>query len=378
MKLCDSDKCYGCFSCINVCPKQCVSMHLGTNGHIVPKIDIEKCVDSGLCARSCPVLKSNYVLNLPLHTYAAWNPDKAEQEKSSSGGMSAILAKAIMGEGGVVYGAAFDENWNVNHVRCESYEEISNICKSKYVQSWINDTYRLAETDLKQHRKVMFAGTPCQIAGLKAFLQKDYEELLTVDLICHGTPSRAIYREEVEEKAQIKELQNITFRGNYGYGYGYGFGFYYNSGLESFSIRQSYYMRGFMDGLFYRESCYQCPFAGKERIGDITIGDFWGIGKKIPFSNPDQNRVSMLLVNTEKGQEWFGKISHRIYSEERMFEEAVSGNPQLQHPSEKPQNYEQFKNLYPRIGLKKAAERAYPKMWLRLLLEKYKLIKITR
>lgn len=378
MKLCDMEKCYGCFSCVNACPKQCISMQSGVNGHIVPQIDEKKCINCGLCVHSCPTLKSDYMLNLPLHTFAAWNPDKTEQSKSSSGGMSAVLAKLVIEEGGVVYGAAFDKDWNVNHVRCESYNEIDAICKSKYVQSWINDTYRLAKEDLKQHRKVLFVGTPCQIAGLKAFLQKDYEELLTVDLICHGVPSRALYREEIEKKARIKELKNITFRGDYGYGYGYGFGFYYSSGLESFSIRQSYYMRGFMDGLFYRESCYQCPFAGKERIGDITMGDFWGIGNTIPFNNPDKNRVSMLLVNTKKGQKWFHKIESRIYSEERTYEEAVSGNPQLQHSTVQPRNYEKFKKLYPRIGLAKAAKRAYPKMGFRLLLEKYKLIKITR
>lgn len=374
MKLCDLEKCYGCFSCVNACPKQCITMIIGVNGHIVPKIDREKCVDCGLCEKSCPALVVAPALNFPKYTFASWNPNKKEQEKSSSGGISAVLAQQMIQDGGVVYGAAFDEKWNVNHVRCETYEDIQAICKSKYVQSWINDTYKLVREDLKQQRKVMFVGTPCQIAGLKTFLKKTYEELLTVDLVCHGVPSRALYREEIEKKARIDELKSITFRGDYGYG----LGFYYNDLLESFSIRQSYYMRGFMDGLFDRECCYQCPFAEKKRIGDITIGDFWGIGNIIPFNNQGKNRVSMVLVNTDKGETWYKKIQQRIFFEERTIGEAVSGNSQLRHPTIKPENYEIFKKLYPKYGLKKAAEHAYPKMRLRLLLEKYKIIKITQ
>lgn len=376
MKLCEPDKCYGCFACINTCPRNCITMTAGENGHIVPQIDNECCVDCGLCAKSCPALAVNK-LNIPKYTYAAWNLDKEEQSKSSSGGMSALLAKQMIQEGGIVYGAAFDEQWNVNHVRCENEKDIQRICKSKYVHSWINNIYEQIQQDLKQQKQVMFVGTPCQVAGLKSFLRKDYVNLFLVDLVCHGVPSRELYCEELTEKARVEELQNVSFRGDYGYGYGYGLGFYYKNRLESFSIRQSYYMRGFMDGLFFRQSCYQCPFACKNRIGDITLGDFWGIGKSILFDNPDKNRVSMVLINTVKGEKWYQKIRQSIFSEERSLEEAVNGNPQLKHPITKPRIYNKFRNIYSKSGLRKAAEKVYLKMRIRLLLEKYKVVKTT-
>lgn len=377
MKICEPEKCFGCFSCVNICPKMAVKMNVTDNGHIVAVTDEQKCVSCKLCQKVCPALQSP-VLHEPVNVYACWNKDKKEQAKSSSGGISAMLAAQVIAEGGIVYGAGFDSEWNVNHIRCETAEDIKAIRKSKYVQSWINNIYSLAEKDLKNGKQVMFVGTPCQVAGLKSFLRKEYSKLLTVDLVCHGTPSRAVYREELEEKARLKDLKDISFRGNYGYGYGYGFGFAYDNGLESFSIRQSYYMRGFMDGLFFRESCYECPFAGKKRTGDITLGDFWGIGKKVPFENKDKNRVSLVLSNTDAGKHWLSKIKNKAFFQERTLEEAAEGNPQLQHPFAKPKGYEKFRKLYKKSSLRKSAQKIYPKMRIRLLLEKYRIVKVKR
>lgn len=373
MKLCDSSQCYGCFACVNSCPKNCITMTVGVNGHIFPTIDTDKCINCGLCKKSCPGLMS-FQLNKPSHVYAAWNLDHDEQIKSSSGGIAWLLAKRTIQDGGVVYGAAFDKDWNVNHVRCQTETEIQLLSQSKYVQSWINDAYSQVKADLNSNLKVLFVGTPCQIAGLKAFLKRDYETLVTVDLVCHGTPSRKMLREELEEITQFNDLKKVAFRGSYGYG----FRFDYQDGFTCFTIRQSYYLKGFMDGLFYRESCYHCPFAGKNRVGDLTVGDFWGIGKKQPFDNPDKNKVSLVLVNTERGEKCFSTILDNVYCQERTLEEAIDGNPQLQRPSMKPKNYEKFKRIYSKKGLKKAAERAYPKMRTRLFLEKLGLIKVTR
>lgn len=376
MKLCKTEDCSGCFACVNICPKNCITMQEGLNGHIFPECNEEQCVKCRLCEKICPAINP-VKLSEPRHTYAAWNKNLEEQKLSSSGGVSALLAKEIVKNGGVVYGAAFDENWNVSHVRCSTNDEIIRLRTSKYVHSWIGDTYAQAQDDLKQGRKVMFVGTPCQIAGLKSFLRKEYENLFTADLICHGVPSKKIYNEEIEYLADKNNLKWIYFRGKFEGRYGYGFVFEYPDKTDKYPLRQSYYIKGFMDGLFFRESCYNCKYATKKRIGDITIGDFWGIGKAEPFENPENRRVSLVMVNSEKGEEWFEEVKLSLQFTERKPDEAVAGNPQLNKPIAKPKQYETFKKLYAKKSYLKAMHRAFPKMRLRLLLEKLHLLRKT-
>lgn len=369
MKLCAATACTGCAACLNICPKQCISMEEGLNGHLFPVCNEADCINCGLCEKVCPV-NTDIEKRKPMATYAAWNTNLEVQKKSTSGGISAMLAKAIVEEQGIVYGAAFDKNWSVVHIRCETLEDLDALRTSKYVQSKIGDTYKRVQSDLKANKRVMFVGTPCQVAGLKSFLRADYEKLYTADLVCHGVPSDKIYREELAYLADTDKLKWVYFRGWFAAGYGYGFIFDYGDRTEKFPLRQSYYIRGFMDGLFFRKSCYSCRYATKERLGDITIGDFWGIGKSVPFNNPEKRRVSLALINTEKGRDWFDAIKADLHFEERELMEAVNGNPQLRKPIAKPEQYEKFKKLYPSIGYLKAMQRTFPKMRIRLLLEK--------
>ena len=373
--VCKQELCTGCFACQDICPEKCITMQEGSLGHIYPVCDESICIDCGLCNKVCQGLHP-LERSLPKKTYAAWNKDLEEQKTSSSGGISALLAKACIQNGGVVYGAAFNEKWEVEHIRCTTEDACKKIRKSKYVQSHINEQFIAIKKDLTAGKSVIFYGTPCQVGGLNRFLMKPYENLLTVDLICHGAPSRKIYLEEIRKLAKMDGLKNITFRGNYGKGYGYGFGFFYeNDIVKSFPLKQSYYIRGFMDGLLYRESCYTCPYANEKRVGDITLGDFWQIGKTLPFENPEKRRVSLVLVNNEKGEQWINKIKDNVFLEERSLDEAKAGNPQLRTPAKQPKNYKIFKKLYPKFRLHMAGAIAYPKMTIRLLLQKLHIVR---
>lgn len=374
MKLCEAKDCSGCFACANICPKKCITMEEGINGHLFPVCDEKQCVDCGLCEKICPAINP-VEFNEPKHTYAAWNKNLEEQKLSSSGGAAALLANAVLDKDGVVYGAAFDEDWNVCHVRCATKEDVMRLRTSKYVHSWIGDIYSKAKDDLNSGKTVMFAGTPCQVAGLKSFLRKDYENLFLVDLVCHGVPSGKVYSEEIDRLADRKNLKWIYFRGIYGGTYGYGFTFDYGNRTETYPLRQSYYIRSFMDGVFFRESCYSCRYANTKRVGDITIGDFWGLGKEVPFENPEKRRVSLILVNTEKGDSLFNTIAPSLQYTEREYKEAVKGNPQLRQPIGKPEQYEKFKKLYPKLGYLKTMERCFPKMYFRMMLERLHILR---
>lgn len=194
----DKDKCCGCAACVQVCPKQCFSFEEDKEGFRYPVADRIKCIDCGLCEKVCPVI-NQYEATNPIKVYAAINKDEVIRMQSSSGGIFTLLAEKVIREGGVVFGAAFDENWEVQHTYVETIKDLAKLRTSKYVQSRMEDNYQRAKAFLKQGRKVMFTGTSCQIAGLKHFLRKDYDNLLAVDVICHGVPSPMVWRDYLLE-----------------------------------------------------------------------------------------------------------------------------------------------------------------------------------
>ena len=194
----EKSSCCGCEACVQCCPKQCLTMHEDCEGFLYPQVDESSCIDCGLCEKVCPVIHQN-ASQEPLSSYIAINPNEEIRLKSSSGGIFTLLAEKIIAEGGVVFGARFDENWDVVHAWTDTIEGLAPLCGSKYVQSRIGNTYNEAKDFLKQGRKVLFSGTPCQIAGLKKFLRKEYANLLTVDFICHGVPSPGVWRRYLSE-----------------------------------------------------------------------------------------------------------------------------------------------------------------------------------
>lgn len=387
----DKKDCCGCSACASVCPKHCITMSEDSEGFIYPCVDESVCVDCHLCERVCPII--NYGNDRePLAVYAAKNPDESIRMQSSSGGVFTLLAERVIDEGGVVFGATFNDRWEVVHDYVETKEELAKFRGSKYVQSKIGDSYQKAKAFLKNNRKVLFSGTPCQIAGLKKYLRKDYDNLLAVDFICHGVPSPGVFRtylqEEIDKESARKggrkntvlhpcfslitesdgldckglEIKSIAFRdkrnGWKKYGFALGLSKASAAGeknsvsLSYASLNKNLFLRGFLKNIFLRPSCYSCKSRNFRSGSDVTLADFWGIGK-LNRSLDDNKGVSMLIINTSKGTEYSSSfcISKNQYSlnEVRRF------NPAAYHSCTEPLDRKVFfgmdKSVHDRIKI---------------------------
>lgn len=348
--ICDKKKCTGCFACYNVCPKDAIDMIEDDNGFIYPEINKEKCIKCDLCKKICPstnVMEKKY----PLKCFAAFSKDNNIRNKSTSGGIATTISKNIIKNGGIVYGAAFDENGGVKHIRVTKIEELILLQGSKYVHSYINDTFRKIKKDLLNKKHLVFFGTPCQIAGLRKYLMKDYDNLLVVDIICHGVPSQKYLKDEKERIVGYKKTERINFRKDNHYG------LYFvknNKIINETSYDDSFYSLAFMNGLILRNNCYDCIYADAKRVSDITIGDFWGLSKQAKFYESRDKGVSVVLLNTTKGELYFEKIKDFLDIEERNCEEAIKGNTQLMRPTKRHRNADRFKKMYPEYGFEKS------------------------
>lgn len=300
--------CCGCSACVQKCPKQCISLKEDNEGFLYPQVNQQECISCGICKKVCPIINPNEK-RTPLQIYAAINKNEEIRRQSSSGGIFTLLSEEILKEGGVVFGARFDENWEVKHDYTENVKGLVNFRGSKYVQSRIEDNYKKVETFLKQGRKVLFSGTPCQIAGLKRFLSKEYDNLLTVDFICHGVPSPKVWRLYLYETYRkiIKrggkhtassilsnsegksQIEDICFR-NKDLGWKR-YSFFLKLKLTDIKGKrntaelfepysENIFMKGFLSDLYLRPSCYQCTARSGKSGSDITIADF-GIFNKL-------------------------------------------------------------------------------------------------
>lgn len=385
--ICPKEQCTGCAACFNICPKECISMVSDPEGFLYPEINSECCDDCGACKRVCPILH----LTEPNHSatpqvYACWNKDEAVRFQSASGGAFSALAGHVLDNGGVAFGAAFDADMRLKHIAVHRIEELGRLRSSKYVQSDVGYSYVEVRALLRQDRKVLFSGTPCQVAALYAFLGKDDENLLTCDIFCKGVPSPGIFAKYVKslEKRFQAKLVNINFRHKRK-------SWELTSTVAVFSdgrvhILTSYNnssMFSFIKGFNIRKSCYHCPYTNIDRGGDITLGDFWGIGALAPFNHSTRNGISLVLVNTGKGRYLLGEISGQLYCEERTLEEAKNKQFVLDHPFPKPKNREQFFADYQRLeyeelakkhlvdkGVKGLIKRLVPRTWI-FYLRKY-------
>lgn len=322
----DKTKCCGCFACKNICPKDAISMIEDEYGFKYPKINLEKCINCGLCVKSCPIINKKDIQNFP-KAYAIKNKDLNIRLNSSSGGVFSLIAKKIIDNDGVVFGATFDENFAVNHIMCSSKEELEKLRTSKYVQSNINETYTQAKNELKKGKKVLFTGTPCQISGLISFLGKKYENLYTQDIICHGVPSYRVWKKYLEYRKKIdNEIPiKINFRKKDDGFSSYFMYFKYKNSEYMKKNTEDLYMKAFLQNLSLRDSCYNCNFKGKNRISDITLADLWGIDKIAPEMN-DKKGTSLVFINSEKGKKLLENIKDYIIYKEVDIDEAVKYN----------------------------------------------------
>lgn len=341
--LCKPESCSGCLACMAACPKQAISVRYVFLGQVLPYIDTDKCVDCGMCDKTCPSL-NNPPKTYPLLCYASWTKDNNDYLTTTSGGIATAMAKNVISEGGIVYGCVA-EGLNVRHVRCASLESIENLKGSKYVQSDCSAVFPLIRKDLKEGLKVLFIGTPCQCAGVKGFLKKSYDNLILVDLICHGVPSMQFLKECLYKKfpkLSSEQIHGIKFRENSRYV------FVMNISLGSENIRfplnpNNMYYQTFFYGNTYRDSCYSCQFANPNRCSDITIGDFWGINDVDVIKKANKG-VSCVLLNTEKAKRFFDAIGD-VYKYEQPVNDAINGNAQLKSPTRMTLRTKMFRNL---------------------------------
>lgn len=335
----DRTDCVGCYACFNACAFSAISMEEDEEGFRYPKVDCEKCRDCGACERACPSLNLQAIYGqqsaeereLP-RTYAAINPDEAVRQDSSSGGIFHLLAMQCIEQGGIVFGAGFDADWEVCHQPAETEADLAKLRVSKYLQSRIEDTFQQVQSELRTGRQVLFAGTPCQCAALKQFLHKPYENLFLADFICHGVPSPAVWRKYLALRAKDKEIRKISFRNK-------------NLSWERFLLAISYgnankylaedlnqdlYLKTFLQNIDLRPSCYHCQFCRANRPTDIALADFWGVNEECPEMY-DGKGTSLVFVQSEKGKKAFDELAVR--KQEVPFEKGIKHNPSMLHPA---------------------------------------------
>ena len=365
-QICPKDKCTGCSACMNACNAGAITMVADECGYVYPEIDGSLCVDCSLCAKVCPAnVPPRQVYPLECHAVAVSDP--AGLLSCASGGVATELSRYVVDAGGVVYGCSGADMRDVHHERVDTAEGLEPLKGSKYVQSRIGMVYRSVRQDLQAGRQVLFIGTPCQVAGLYGFLRhKDYPNLLTADLVCHGVPSQKMLSdnisyycskpgEEVAVQFRRKEKASPKCDAPWRIAFGWFYKTIHMRAMRRVAYHKDPYMYGFLRALTFRRSCYGCRYACIARCADFTLGDFWGLGRNAGFNRG--KGVSAVLVNTERAKDVWRSASAGCDSVGRDVVEALKGNGQLQRPSRMHRNYAEFVALYPKRGLKYAVGR---------------------
>lgn len=339
----EKKECTGCHACLGICPKQCINMESDAEGFWYPVIDFRKCIKCNLCEKVCPSIIDFYSENTP-QAYAAYNNNINIRLKSSSGGIFSLLAESVIEKEGVVFGAGFDDQFNVVHKCVDNSEDLEKLRGAKYVQSKIGDAYVQCKKYLDDEKNVLFSGTPCQIGGLYSFLGKDYNKLVTQDMICHGVPSPKLWSKYIEyqEKKYNSKLRYVDFRKKTkGWkNYCVELRFQNQNTYEMFYI-QDLMMKIFLKNFYLRPSCYNCLFKNINRQADITLGDFWGIQYILPEMDDNQG-TSLLIVNSVKGEKVFEEISKCIKYKKVEIDKAIQHNASMIKSSSLPLDREKF------------------------------------
>lgn len=347
----DKKDCCGCGACVQRCPKQCITMQADNEGFLYPIVNTAACIDCGLCEKVCPVINQAEPQQ-PKKVYAAYNKNEEIRMQSSSGGIFTLLAEETIKNGGVVFGVKFNKDWMPEFGYTETFEGIAPFRGSKYVQAIVGNAYKKAEEFLKSGRNVLFSGTPCQIAGLKQYLRKEYDNLLTVDIICHGVPSPKVWNMYLKETSSrllntIPDEKNSVVSANGGepkscieaisfrskitgwkkYSFLLKLNFPTIDGKNTVVFTEPFgennFMRAFLSDTILRPSCYACPAKQSKSHSDITIADFWGIDTIDPVFDDDKG-CGLILVNTAKGANAYSNLN--LIAREKTFEEGIKHN----------------------------------------------------
>lgn len=321
------EKCAGCASCANICPCGAITIKCNKNGFYVPVTDKAKCTKCGLCTRVCPQI-NNVIKNTDNPSVFAVMADNELRLKSSSGGAFSVIAKKIFEKNGVVVGAAFNDNWIVEHIIIDNEKDLDKLRGSKYVQSFISEhLFKDIKDILEQNRYVLFTGCPCQVAGLKAFLNKDYKNLILVDLICSKVPSKKVFDKFIDDNFSRSEIENIKFRDKQN---GWNCSTIYTYTATTTTTKSPYWFKMFLNSLSMNDSCVECKYMSIDRVGDITIGDFWRVSKFAPELD-DNLGTSIVIVNNKKGEDLFNDL---LWQKKQLMtkEQAIYGNRALLVP----------------------------------------------
>ena len=316
IEISDKSECCGCTACKSICPKDAIKMQEDEEGFLYPKIDEKKCINCGLCKSICPIRNKVVEEKKEQKAYIVNNKNEQIRAESTSGGAFTAIAEYVIDKKGVVFGAAFDKNYNVCHQSATTKKDLQKFRGSKYVQSDLKDTFREAKNFLENDRWVCFSGTPCQIQGLKKYLQKDYEKLITIDVVCRAVPSPLVLRKYLEyqkEKQNMRNFSKVSFRDKEKYGYKYTtMTLKDNEKIYQNGVETDPYLRAFFLNYSDRPSCYECKFRSKDRISDFTIWDCFTVGE---FSKKldDNKGTTRMLIQNEKAMNIFNEIKNKYH-----------------------------------------------------------------
>lgn len=409
----DKKNCCGCSACVQRCPKQCIRLEEDTEGFLYPQVDEETCIKCGLCEKVCPILNQADKLSV-LEVLAVKNPNDEERMNSSSGGVFLPLAREVINQGGVVFGAVYDESWEVHHVYAEKIEDVYPMMGSKYLQSKIGNSFKDAERFLKQGREVLFVGSPCQIAGLRTYLRnKQYPNLLAVDFLCHGVPSPGVWRRylaetyggyDAKEQSRLQAtagknsvllsslnatspIGDIKFRDKRESGWKkYRFVVRQKSAskadqntvLSSDIHYENTFMRGFLSDIYLRPSCYECKCKNGVNHSDLTIGDYWA-ARVTDQDFDDDKGLGLVLVNTAKGKEYFDKLD-MIVRQSTLDKAHLCNGGFNENTLPHPKRNLFFKLIQKRLSVKEAVKRCQKEFFFHRCLRIIKniVLKITK
>lgn len=352
-----NEQCCGCGACVQKCPQRCISMKETADGFDYPDVDAARCISCGLCEDVCPLNMLKSAECADESVYIGYSNREEERKRSSSGGVFSLLAEKVLQRDGLVFGAAFDDSFEVCHIGITNPEQLDALRRSKYVQSRIGETYQEAQNALEAGRMVLFSGTPCQIAGLKSFLGRDYPTLYTIDLICHGAPSPRVWKKYKEELRAhyASPIRAISFRNK-------------DTGWKEFSVCFEFengekyasqlwsdpYMRIFLENICLRHSCYNCTFKGQRYYSDLTLGDAWGIGKKYPLKDDDKG-TSAVVAHTSQGRTLLTLIEGQWNGEVLTYDFAAENIAYLKPVAEHPRKKEFIRKLNSAAGVEELA-----------------------
>lgn len=363
------EQCCACGACKNICPRGAIEMIEDEKGFLYPEIKADKCIRCGLCKRVCAYQK-NELGNEPMDVYAAASKEDSILLDVASGGIFSVLATKVLNEGGNVYGVSMEKDnryLSPQHIRITDIKDLYKLQGSKYIQSNTKLIFKEVKRDLESGQKVLFSGTPCQVDGLHSFLGKKYDNLLAVDIICHGVPNSKMYRDylKILEKKLKGEIIGYKFRDK-ARGQGMTSRIEYNKNGKVLTKlipgKSTSYFGLFLRQEIYRQNCYSCKYAAKNRFSDITIGDFWGVyqehAEELRHTNMSNSKgISCVLLNTDIGKQVFDDILHELDYIKSGFENVAKHNEQLRKPCDYPANRDKWLEAYAMHGYQEIENR---------------------